>query len=1665
MSSSPSRVSQKQLCNIDMLISQGKSSEAETEARQLVKRYPKNGEALGILGLALVAGRQYEEALPMLQQAYKLLPEKAAIMATLGTCLMVKGRPKEALPLLKKALVKQPDRLSARTNLGDVYIALGNVAKGRECFIENLRRDPSNIGSHYSLSNFITYQSGDQIFEKLPPLLKCDGITLKNRATVAFTLGKAYWDIGDNEQAFAYYHEGNSLKKAATGDGDLHEVTGVNNIQPNFDWSLFLSLQAGGLPEVPQLIVAGMSRSGKSLVESLVGSAAGIRKGGESHQLRQYVEQILKPHQGDLSRYLSALTPEKCRADAQGYLDYIGYDGNLVITTRPADIWAFGLFGLWFPKALLVFCQRDIFDLGITAYFNHYTEGNDHTNDLYTLGEHIAYYEQAMQHWAKVLPNPIYWVNYEELTRDPQAVSDRLLKGLGKKNATSYEAESRNYAEFSKHLSPVRSLDVPMPIRQDFNGIAKPFMQHLGPLRDGYQAAMQAYGLPCEPIEHFDWQLKGRLVVVDNAARLPREDNFRELMATNAFGVVAFDPASRVAAEDVSDIEEFQHVPHAFLGDGQPATLYATLDANFSAPLEPLPPEHLPENIRSGATVLTRVPINTLRLDDIEGLKSLDWLILDELSDAMGVLENGKKALVDTLLLQVGVAFSQTHKRQPNLAEVSHWASRHGFAFYRLNDPRHRSLLPEREDVTCQQATQLASADALFIPAPERMSVLNQSQRQRLAFILDTVFGIHDLSYQLLAEDDPESAERYLKVRGYKGMKLKGNIANTPSFIALRKPKRVAERGLATALANHNIHRTVGLAQQLLKEVPDDPEGRYYLGQALSHLGQHEQALAKLTELCESEMELRYWLALGFAQCRAGQAKAAKRTHEQLAERFSDHLAVARFALELTKGSHKRREQEKALVQCKALLEHKDSALVAAGLGDALSARADLLGLKALFQQQLANQNNELQVALQTYREALKTLGERRGPLRARLLMGITNVQLKQNQHKEAVESLWKACNTYPYSLETVTAYTQLRKALAESKDQEHQKLTALHGKVQEIWRSYKGEQLQYSFGDFGLPYQGFEPLMLPGTRSANARLAEYQLEKWLPDNATALDIGCNHGFLLVGLADKLQSGEGFDISKACVDVGNEVAKHLGYSHIKLHHKAFDDFAGKKQYDLVIACAVHQWIGKPLENFGDALLGLCKPGGIVLLESQGARDRFKTEPGFEDNAAAIASAGFNVLDKGSICDDSLNYREFWVFKRSESEVEVNTGKSVVTKARRSKEAAELPVMEGSSEVITPMRHIYRLLVKNGAWFNPDLRVKADNGNLSLHGTRGSQRASYVRVPVALMPLLNDFDITLNSDKLIVNPNGTSLLPHHHEIIEAMVEIYNVTDKIKHWRESFPFLAWKDKGLLKYLLESRPENKRLHRYVEFSNEENKEIIVDSFLGSRKFGVNSQYLKAIGGKSGTDGKFALLPLVDCLNHHLSAEGFNTPMVGKQPAMRTYHTPDSETGELFVRYNLYDAVDTTLIYGFIDEASHWLGSVPTTLNVCGRSIIIKSMNTLHQGVLPTEYDDIRSYMPGLQRDSERDASVTKLMFCIHNPQSLRRVLRYLVYTLGIAYTELVARQQVAELEKQLIEKNLQWWHEFARLTDALPNEHPAKQLCEHSLSIIRKYQEAVA
>ncbi len=1252
---------------VDMM-RQGLHEPAYKRLCTLQKQFPANPRISALMGDALRKLERLPEAIDVYRQALHAGLESSDLLLNLASSLNKDAQVSnarahadtdmahEALELAQRVLEKHPGHPGALGIAADAQRLLGNPLVARDLLHQALKQRPKDAHLWLSIGHLHTFEADSPVFDALEKALEDTSLGYKEQANLYAMLGKAYMDIGEDEQAFANYRRANQLM-----DDNLPPINAelermLTFTRNHYTRPLFDQLAPFGAQDCPQIIVSGMSRSGKSLVESLFRGVAGVHLAGEEMIISRTQKELLAPYQNNHEAWLADQSPETVSRDGAHYLaqlQALGHEDKIKITTVPGDIWNLGLVGLWAPNVPIIFTVRGLLDLGVTGFFQQYQnpDGYRYSYDLHQMGRQIACFEKMMEHWAQVLPNPVYLVDYEALTANPQEVMGNLLSQLGLQRELAYEQVVAANAGLEQDLSPISSPDAPMPITARFVGIGERFRPYLDPMVKGYHTIVDefprreppvifpealpenlVYGVedslaPSETAE-FNWQIPGRIMMLDHGARMLRDAQIVPLMKLDSFGMVVFDPAGDTAPPDaIKDHEKLQIVPRLLLGDGQEKTFYACLEAEYSGTQEPLPTECLPARLRQACTVIARLPIGSYALDEIEGMDGLDWLLLDERHNNLEILEHGQRVLAKALLIQIRVAFQPIWQQQASMDALCHWAARNGFRFHGMVGVSTGQSMDKRDDLLQQpRGSELRQASLMFVPDDARMATMTDIERLKLAFILDTVYKIHDLTYTLLRQVGEDLGETYLKARGFFDRRRQG-----PAGSQLGKVRR--------GLAQGSVFVEDRTIRQWLQRFPRDPQVHRLGAESLSWLGRHGEAVHRIGQVIKQAPEdIGIRLSAIEVLLRAGLWWEADYCAHQLLAREPEDSKVQQMAWRVL-ASHPAPDAESvqhALAGIAGVIAQADS--------------VDLPFLRTVHARLLAHAGQP-DAALAEHAQALEALGETQGPQRAIALADQAETQLAALQIDDSCRSLAQALDTWPYSPHTVHAYRHLVQRLPQAESEDLRKLGALHQRIREIWSGYKGESLKYSFGDFGLPYQGFEPLMLPGTRPAMHRLGIYQLEQHLPKGARALDIGCNHGFLLMGLAPHLEQGMGFDISQSCIDVGNAVAEHLGHTHIELSSKPFDQFNTKKQFDLVIACAVHHWIGVPLEEFGAKLHRFCKPGGIVLLESQGTRQTHATEVDFVKKAETMASAGFEVLRKGSLCDDGINYREFWILRK------------------------------------------------------------------------------------------------------------------------------------------------------------------------------------------------------------------------------------------------------------------------------------------------------------------------------------------------------------------------------------------------------------------------------
>ncbi len=151
---------------------------------------------------------------------------------------------------------------------------------------------------------------------------------------------------------------------------------------------------------------------------------------------------------------------------------------------------------------------------------------------------------------------------------------------------------------------------------------------------------------------------------------------------------------------------DWQHYPHATLGNGKDAMLYATLEPELTGTLEPLE-KNLTGEADNPLRVLSTLPISTVPLDVIEGLPCLDFVSLDGLNDQLAILESGKDTLSNALVIALCVSKLPTHKSEMTYGDLECWADKNSFniipeAFWEVGKPFSKDsvfLINARADI------------------------------------------------------------------------------------------------------------------------------------------------------------------------------------------------------------------------------------------------------------------------------------------------------------------------------------------------------------------------------------------------------------------------------------------------------------------------------------------------------------------------------------------------------------------------------------------------------------------------------------------------------------------------------------------------------------------------------------------------------------------------------------------------------------------------------------------------------------------------------------------------------------------------------------------------------------------------------------------------------
>ena len=309
------------------------------------------------------------------------------------------------------------------------------------------------------------------------------------RMNMHFAAACLYDQTEDYEPAFEHCRTANDLFKREFGTSTDRVAQNFDRIKKVFSQDHFGKRADCATVTPKPVLVAGLTRSGLTLVEQIIsahplaaagGELTGVldaeRHGANGTGGRKNIQDLMATLPDDelaqlARRYLAAL-PARTQ-DAARVTDRVSFiHGRL------------GFIATLFPGAKVILCRRDPMDLCWSSYFNYMPERLGYTCDLQDLAAMSTHHKTLMDHWAAVLPNPVLEVQYETLVTDPEREIRRIIAFLD----LDWDDDCLDFPEKGGIATGPSFWQVRQPIFETSIGKWRCYEQHLGALKSALGA-------------------------------------------------------------------------------------------------------------------------------------------------------------------------------------------------------------------------------------------------------------------------------------------------------------------------------------------------------------------------------------------------------------------------------------------------------------------------------------------------------------------------------------------------------------------------------------------------------------------------------------------------------------------------------------------------------------------------------------------------------------------------------------------------------------------------------------------------------------------------------------------------------------------------------------------------------------------------------------------------------------------------------------------------------------------------------------------------------------------------------------------------------------------------------------------------------------------------
>ena len=462
--------SQQQMNALIQLYSAGRLDEAEGACRSSLQTFPNSVLVANLLGSVLQAQGKFEEAVSVFDGAIRILPGFAEAHSNRGNALKGLGRLEESVASYDRAIELKPDMADAWHNRANALKDLGILDDAIASYEEAVSLRPNFAEAHRSLSALKTFEANDRQVTLMERALMHGDLPDAARTEILFALAKAYEDLGEYDRCFEYLEQGNRLRRNALNFDIEDDKNLFARIKTMADGDIGPAAAPESAPVTP-LFIVGMMRSGTSLVEQILASHSDVHGAGELETMNQ----LIVPR-------LSSMDIDAVRAGYLKALSALNVSERFITDKMPLNFRWLGIILAALPEARIIHVTRDPRAVCWSIYKHYFPdEGNAYAYGLQDLVEYHALYEDLMSFWRERHADRIYDLCYEDLTRDQEQETRKLLAFCD----LDWQEQCLDFHKTRRAVKTISASQVRRKMYQGSSDAWKQYEHHLQPLIDG----------------------------------------------------------------------------------------------------------------------------------------------------------------------------------------------------------------------------------------------------------------------------------------------------------------------------------------------------------------------------------------------------------------------------------------------------------------------------------------------------------------------------------------------------------------------------------------------------------------------------------------------------------------------------------------------------------------------------------------------------------------------------------------------------------------------------------------------------------------------------------------------------------------------------------------------------------------------------------------------------------------------------------------------------------------------------------------------------------------------------------------------------------------------------------------------------------------------------